>query len=97
MRVAPDFGTSGKALVSTHGLDCGLSISYLPTDVCATGFTWNTIFFINSCASFQEIDTDYLQYTLEISQAQQVLAEGRSDLAFIHYANAWQHAAGLAN
>jgi len=39
IRVSPNFATNGQALVGTHGLDCGLSISYLPTDVCATGFT----------------------------------------------------------
>ena len=49
LRVHPDFATNGQALVGTHGLDAGLSISYLPTDVCTTGFTWNTIYFISIC------------------------------------------------
>jgi hypothetical protein len=55
LRVHPNFATNGVAVVGTHGNDAGLSISQLPTDVCATGFTWNTINFISTVVD-QKVD-----------------------------------------
>lgn len=59
IRVHANFATNGMAWVGTHSRssdvhhlddngDCGLSISALPTDVCDTGYTWNTIWFIST-------------------------------------------------
>ena len=68
--------------------DAGLSISSLPTDVCAAGFTWNTIWFISTHVTMKVDMAIANDNTIYLTTYWEVMVDG--EIAFQLF-SAWRY------